>query len=371
MPGKSEGAIRFLTVKGDWELAGWHTLTAPKGNALGGYFYHHALLRDMDGDGDLDILTARATKPLFGEEAAEMLWLEHPGANPLGSGPWAEHSLASGPNSPGVFFDTHDFDGDGCMEIVYADFFGGPGFSMLSVPKAAPASEGAGLRGAAAPPAAAADSATTTSSATDENSAAACWGTADNSTVVRTLIDPSIGTAFGLQLTDLNRDGKLDVLVTNHVNNDTLSGVYAYEVPSDAASLTDPSAWTRHDLFVGFKTIEQGIGQASPGRAAVFWPSISAEMAQSPPASSTSGAVASLGSGKPHVSVAGDGAEGVYVLEANSADAADWGYTLHQVGTCDGTAGWQSVHYSNNGTAHLYFPCYEAGQVLDFSYGRF
>ena len=365
MPGKSTGAIRFLALTGDWELAGWHTLTAPKGGELGGYFYHHALLRDMDGDGDLDILTARATKPLFGAEGAEMLWLEHPGANPF-AGPWTEHSLASGPNSPGVFFDTHDFDGDGCMEIVYADFFGGPGFSMLSVPKS-PGSRG--LRGAAA-----AEQSFTTTTATDEDSAASCWGSADNSTVVRTLIDPSIGTAFGLQLTDLNGDGQLDVLVTNHVNNDTLSGVYAYEPPSDAASLTDPSAWTRHDLYVGFKTIEQGIGQASPGRAAVFWPSISAQAAAAVPAAASgsvgAGAVPPLGSGKPSVSVAGDGAEGVYVLEPNSADAGDWGYTLHQVGTCAGTAGWQSIRYDAAGSARLYFPCYEKGLVLDFSYGQ-
>ena len=347
VPGKSQGAVRLLQLNADWSLQRTVTLTAPKGNWLGGWFYHHTLLRDMNGDGRLDILTARATKPLIGAEAAEMLWLEQPASNPTTSGPWTEHVIANGTHSPGVFFQTEDLDGDGCEEITFADFFGGPGFAVLSVGQAgAPGSaQGQRLRGGPA---------FTTTTAEPAGGSMACWAGVTPATVVKTVVDASIGTAFALEHVDLDGDGKTEVLVTNHVNNASLSGVYAYEVPSGPGAFTDPAAWTRHDLFVGFKTILPGIGQASPGRAAAFHPTNAAVGSSSP---------------RPLISVAGDGAEGQYILTPPSTGASDpWDYTLTQIGSCHGTAGWQSVLYDAEGYATVFFPCYEKGQVVAWSY---
>ena len=59
-------------------------------------------------------------------------------------------------------------------------------------------------------------------------------------------------------------------LVTNHVDNDTLSGVYGYEAPPFPAPLTDAGAWTKHALSVGaYHVLEPGPNQASPGSAQV------------------------------------------------------------------------------------------------------
>merc|ERR1711871_1014127 len=60
VPGKSPGSIDVFVA----ENAGWkrHKITEDKK----GWFYHHAIMVDMDGDGRDDILTARATKPMIG-----------------------------------------------------------------------------------------------------------------------------------------------------------------------------------------------------------------------------------------------------------------------------------------------------------------
>ena len=44
------------------------------------------------------------------------------------------------------------------------------------------------------------------------------------------MIDTTIGAVFEVQLTDINNDGKVDLLVTNNGNNGSL---FAYEIPQD------------------------------------------------------------------------------------------------------------------------------------------
>lgn len=43
---------------------------------LKGFFYHEALVIDMNNDGRKDILTARANFPVSGDGKGELLWLE-------------------------------------------------------------------------------------------------------------------------------------------------------------------------------------------------------------------------------------------------------------------------------------------------------
>jgi hypothetical protein len=61
-----------------------------------GFFYHKGLFVDIDGDGLLDIITARAKKPLFGAGKGQLMWLKNP--NNSSQFPWESVVLADGPD---------------------------------------------------------------------------------------------------------------------------------------------------------------------------------------------------------------------------------------------------------------------------------
>ena len=83
------------------------------------YFYHQATFSDVDKDGVLDILTCRATKPLFGAGHGDLTYLQpQDKANPLG--PWVEIVLNSHCDT---FFVVGDINGDGKDEIVATEFW--------------------------------------------------------------------------------------------------------------------------------------------------------------------------------------------------------------------------------------------------------
>jgi hypothetical protein len=274
----------------------------------------------MNGDGLQDVLTARASKPLLGASGGEMIWLERPaGSDPLAPAnlPWKEHSLASGELAPDVFFDLCDIDGDGLFEIVYTTFFsvGGGSFSVLY---------------------------------TEGDTSPARWTNA--SAVHRVTIDQSLGTMFGVEVVDLNADGRKDFLVTNHVDNATLSGVFAYESPA-TGSFTVPANWVRHTLASGFPTLIPGPGQASPGLALPVFPQ---------PAVTT---------GKPVVLLAGDGEKHFHLIQPESTAAGNWSYSREVAFDCNGTVGAQTAgDVDGDGWTDVLLPCYDIDQLVGMTF---
>jgi len=72
--------------------------------------YHRVIWKDMDGDGDLDALTARFNWPFVTAARTALVWLENPGL-PLAETPsegWNEHvmhdSYENGYQGPDVNF---------------------------------------------------------------------------------------------------------------------------------------------------------------------------------------------------------------------------------------------------------------------------
>lgn len=260
--------------------------------AKSGWFYHKAIAFDVDGDGDLDILTARATKPILGTSQGELLWLENTGVGTAGA-PWPEHAITTG--GPDVFFDVAEGSTPANLVLVAAQFFSTPGFSATVVSNGQLA---AGPR----------------------------------------IVDSTIGPGDGVELAALDGDSSADIaVVTNHVNNASLSGVFAYVPPAVGSS---PAAnWaavargvtnaTRVTLAQGmFKTISWLPHSAAPGIAYPFKPIVDA-------------------SGPMWVAVAGDGAEGAFLLRpsegccvrcaAATGDAALASYNTTRFIAPDGT----------------------------------
>jgi hypothetical protein len=209
VPGKNQGAITLLNVK-----SGEVVPLTKSGN----FFYHRVEWHDMNNDGRLDIVTARANKPVFGQTSAEMLWLEQP-ASPL-KDKWTEHIMIEGPD---VFFRGADLDKDGKMDFIATEFFG----KKLSL--------------------------------IQQDAKSGKW--------TREILDDTVGAAFDLSFADLNNDGKTDLLVTNHEGQASKASVFGYEIPN---RLKDQ--WVRHTLLTNIPTTQRGMNQASPGEAVAFAP---------------------------------------------------------------------------------------------------
>ena len=211
VPGKSQGGL-WLFDRGQGKVL--RKLSAPKKD----YWYHHVVWADMNGDGRLDLLTARATKSMFGHGSGELVWFEQPVAQFVDE--WTEHVIAQGPD---VNFIYEDLDGDGQNEILATEFFGRK-LTLLQ-------------------------------------------GSGDDWTA--TTVDDRLGAGFNLSAVDLNGDGRKEILATNH---EAKGAVFAYEIPGDLHQ----TPWVRHTLIDGVATTASGFGQASIGTAAAFYPTANA-----------------------------------------------------------------------------------------------
>lgn len=118
VPGKSNGQISLFTDNST--LSGQKT-TGPFviSQLKDEWFYHLALWYDMDKDGLLDCVTARATKPSDGNGQGELVWYKQPKTNAFGQ-PWEIFVLTSGPD---IFIRLADLDNNGQLQIIAAEFF--------------------------------------------------------------------------------------------------------------------------------------------------------------------------------------------------------------------------------------------------------
>ena len=219
VPGKSTGGIYLLGCDLGETAASPIELTTKKA----GWFYHMVHWRDINGDGRLDVLTARATKPLFGESGGELLWLEQPASAPLDSVPWKEHVIVSGPD---VTILPTDLDlSDNQFEVFACEFFS----KKLSVVVLS----------------------------------------TKNASLIATRDIDEIGPAYDAIMVDLNKDGHQELVVTNHKGG-AGGEVYAYIIPKDVVKGT----FARHLLASNFTVTEPGSNQAAPGYVYAFQPNV-------------------------------------------------------------------------------------------------
>ncbi len=330
--------------------------------------YHKAVFIDMDGDGKKDIVTVRSgfrvgatTYPPF----SELVWFKNPGTAIQANVPWKETVIWGGPTAnfmgPDIALDAADLNKDGIPEIVATHFFsGGTGQGM-------PTSGKITLYGAPV---------------------GGKWSDVNLATgklpQVRDLSSDQ-GFPFAVQLVDLNRDGKLDILASNHAPDNCTTQtasiipgrVYALEMPKDGKIFSTP--WITHILQNNIRPNPTlagtaGSGRLAPGKAHAFVP-----------------VKAQIGLVKPQIVVGGDEAGKVWVLRAqNNTDTTNWNYDVGVIfdinvslganttqtpiasgpaaGRTKSTIGGIAVRYNSLGYAELYVPVYEAQEIRIFSY---
>lgn len=289
VPGKGTGAITLL----DRQTKTTRKITKDKS----GWFYHRIVWWDVDKDGLLDIVTARANKPFFGSAKGELLWLKQPAQNALTS-VWRETVLKAGPD---VHFVIEDLNGDGVLEIIATEFFA----KKLSLH----------------------------------------WF--EGSSLKSRVLDTTLGSAFDVAVVDLNKDGRNDLLVTNHEARADKAAVFAYEVPSDVKTGT----FVRLTLLTNIETRNGGMNQASPGAAFAFHPKVS-ETAS-----------------KPHIMVSGDGSQRVHWLIPSSQSANDWQYEERILIDVKGTVGQLAIADINgDGYSEIFVPAYDANKIYAFTF---
>ena len=116
-PSKSTGAVSLL----DLSTLPSHPRKMQLSTDKKGFFYHDAQWLAVEpGSARLDVVAARAQKPLIGKSHSELVWLQQPG--PAG-GAWTERTLISG--GPGVGFALTQLDGGGARatQVVASQFF--------------------------------------------------------------------------------------------------------------------------------------------------------------------------------------------------------------------------------------------------------
>ncbi|MCL4780538.1 MAG: hypothetical protein KJ049_10125 [Gammaproteobacteria bacterium] len=328
-------------------------------------FYHEVQYVDMDNDGDRDIVTVRSSFKPIGPGAfcaffGDLVYFENPGAAINPNTEWVEHMLFGYPRTvtgPDLSIRMHDFENDGVPEVVASHFFNRNGAVRIY---GAPV----GMN----------------------------WSDVDpvNGPFVRQaniVANGSQGQPFGFEILDLNLDGKVDILLTNHqrdncfdVTQSAVPGrVIALEQPANGNVFGGPAGWPLHILKDNilpnptFPAPTTAPGRLAPGLAVPFTPIAGQQ-----------------GKVKPWIVVGGDEASKVWLLTPKLATSkTNWEYLsavifdindTYGAGTTQtimgpsgispgeviSTIGTPSVRYDGSGATartQIYIPVFEAKEI--------
>ncbi len=313
------------------------------------WMYHAALFSDVDGDGDMDLLTVRTdfkVPPLVPRFFGQLLWLENPGnvelspellgaaagrgGDLIGLVPeWREHLIDSGAEQGAgdVNLVLQDLDGDGKDEILTTHFFRNDAGAFIP------------------------DDVDPGGAIVIYSTNASSWAAATYpASVQRTRVAGFVGGPFDLRFADANGDGKTDLVTTNHVSGDD-AVVVAYEIPVNWKT----ALWPQHVLARGFTVRFSQPGAAAPGTATPFYPTSWHRLF-----------------GRKWIVVSGDGTGSVHLLVPKTARG--WTYdeyilldTALDNGGKPATVGSIAVD-DTRPCALVHAPLFETGQIATFDF---
>lgn len=258
------------------------------------WFYHDARFIDIDDDGLRDLVTVRSSliaRGGFCAPAGQLVWFRNPGKALRKDTEWEEHVLVDvdpKPGGPESNLNVYDFNGDGIMEIVATHFFKYDAITIYGAP--------AGKRWADVDP-------------------------ASGPFVRQKDIMRGQGNPFAVEIVDLDRDGRVEVLTSNHqgdqcfkvTQTDTPGRAIAIEQPADGKIFS--SDWQVHIIKDNIRAAPtfpapvRGPGRLAPNRAVAFWPKRSMQ-----------------DDARPWVVLGGDEAAKVWILKPVTEAQGDWNY---------------------------------------------
>lgn len=268
------------------------------------WFYHRARHVDLNGDGTLDFLTCRTHKPIVGSTLVELIGLIYDAS----SQSFKVNVIAK--DVCDVFFEVSDVDRDGRFEIIASGFF----IKQLNLIYSDDAKN----------------------SFTNGN------------TKTKT-IDSNAGNLFDIGIYNLDNQGNLELLVTNHQGNkDNIKGsIYYYTLTGTVRG----GSWNRFTIYDNFPVLKSGANQAAPGGAKTFTPLTNDK------------------SSLPSILLSGDGAEYSYLFEPSYENNVlkynlTWteyykGFTVGQISIAD---------INNDGYMEFVVPLYEDNTVKVYTF---
>lgn len=283
-PGKENGEIYLAQDNGN---------TYKITNSRAKTFYHEVEWHDFDNDGLKDMLTARCTKTGVFQFSfsGEMVWLKNPGPSGFDSTVWKETLIVDGPD---VIFKSKPYKGG--LAVFNTEFFRkDPLKPRIRIQFLKPNGEVISSR----------------------------------------TVDENLGKPFAVDFEDLDGDGKLELLATNHQgpNDEILPAIFAYEV--DWNNLEN-CAFPRHTLTYGpSENKDNSPGVGAPGFAHGFYP----DMRQT--------------SGPKWVFAAGDGAFDVWILKPK-AGRFQYETIIIDIGGTTGQILWRD--FDGDGVMDLLIP---------------
>lgn len=164
------------------------------------------------------------------------------------------------------------------------------------------------------------------------------------------VVDDTIGHGFGCTFVDLNADGKMDLLATNHLNQN--GSVFAYTWDGDLmkSCYTQGCRVSKHTLATGYSAVTSGAGTASPGDSIPFFAKTTGNDGK-----------------KPLILVSADNGNYIEILVPNSADANDMTYSKQATTYIGADVGRIAIGDTDgDGVNELFVPAYDAGQIVQY-----
>merc|ERR1711892_64411 len=283
--------------------------------------YHWIVWKDVDGDGLIDIFTARFRVPTFGDPISELIWLKNPGTAPPSSGTWAWQHYTQISGGPDVYFEEEIIEvcNPDCAEfsVIVTGELWTERIMLYYVPNEVGA-----------------------------------WANPAN--IQSIVVDDAPGQPFEARFADLNNDGVLEILASAYDTVEKVGNFWCYHQLADGS-------YERTALASGFIANSYLFGNSmTPGKSRTFWPSEEYKNTLT-----EAGATP-----KPWIALSGDDDGVHYVMFPLSEDPTNFEYEMQvMVDTEATTAGTMAVaDLDGDGYTEIISAGYTSGEVFVYTF---